>query len=610
MSLNVEKIQTILINDPRTEVGRKKYTIYRGPQNNTFQPVTTTNISTNQVVFNIKPQIRNFVNSTSIGQFPVRIGLYSNAPNSYNLWRSGYCAPRAFALQSATATLSCNMGGAVFTSQIGEYIHAMAHVGFGEYMLANHLSGTPSFLDSSQEYIDMVGSINNPLGSAGDKTPFSVMPRGGFPFYNVVYNSPSMVIIDMVLTEEILLSPWNVSKNLHPGFIGLQSIDITFQMFASNAAYRMVSIALGGADAPGPITSSQIAFNDFNSIYSAPFSYSGIQGPQMLMQYLTPTMTESIPMNNIYPLYNVQPFITTYNTAVAPNTSTGFIQTNNVVFGRIPNRILFFARQSDQYLVSSPSNTDTFLAIEKINVFFDNQTGILSSATQYDLWAIARDNGCTLSFSEWSGASYKPGSLTSKMGLTGSILPLVFGKDIPTQPGYAAGIAGQFNFYVQASFFNLDQVNSLNIAIYVVAITEGVMNISNGITLPQYDVISSQDVLNSNTSTSPYVNYNDIKDVSGGNVWTNIKHFGREVWDSIRHAVSELNNAYRQAKPYIDPFIDAGKILLPFLGAGNDDDGGCDTCTIDDFDIPRASGGRAIHKDTLRHNLRSKKVHH
>lgn len=624
MSLNVEKIQTIRVLNPKIDIGKKKYAILQGPSSDMYTPITTTNIAVSQVVFNVKPQIRNFVNSTLIAQFPVRMRFNTNAPNGNPLLRSSYDAPRAFGLQAAITTITCNMGGAEFSCQIGEYIHALAHLGFGQYMLANHLSGTPNYLDNAQNYIDMVGSINNPLGTIGDKTSFSVQPRGSFE-WNVVHNDQNYAVVDVVFTEEIFLSPWNVSKHQHAGFIGLQAIDIRMNFIGQNPAYRMFSHCDGGALAPGPFTSSQIAFNDFTSVDPAPFSYDGIAGPQLLMEFLSAPLTESIPLNNIYPLYNVQSYITTFNTTVAPNTSTGFITTNNIVFGRIPNRVIIFAREANQYLQSSPTKSDTFLAIEKINVFFDNQPAMLSSANQYNLWEIARENGCNLSFTEWKGQVYRPGSLVNKMGLTGSILPLVFGKDITCNPGTAGGSGGQYNFYFQIQLKNIDTVNPKNIAIYTVAISEGVLNINNGVAMGNYDIISNVDVLTSQTSMSPYINYNDIKDVNGGNVWTNIKHFGKDIWESIKQFAHQAAELYKKAKPYIGPLVDAGKIMLPLFAAGGnqyngdgcDDFGdGCESCDIDNFDIPQkrsqtipqGRGGMAIDKDELKRRMHTKRM--
>jgi hypothetical protein len=607
MSQNVEPIQTVLIKDPRTTMGRKKYAIFRGPQNNTFQPVTTTNIAVNQVVFNIKPRMKDIVSSTLKAQFPIRLALYTNAPNANPILRSGYDAPRNRPLQSMTQNISCNFGGAVVTGQPAEYIHAMSHVGFGEKMLEEDLSGTPTYLDASQSYDNLIGSIKNPLGSYGDCNEFSLMPRGGFPFV-VVANDVNHCVIDMLVTEDIMLSPWNVSKDLHPGFVGLQSIDVTFQFIASNPAYRAWSHSTAGVNAPGPITSSALAFNNFDTIDPNPFSFSAIQAPQLLMQFLTPTLTDEIPLLNMYPLYQVQPYITQYGANVGANSSTGMIQINNVVFGRIPNRVLIFGREQNSQLYSSPSKTDTFFAIEKININFANRDGQLSAATQYDLWKTAVENGCTQSFTEWQGVVYQPGNLTTKIGAMGSVLPLVFGKDIVTDPGYAPGVGGQYNFQFQISFKNLDQVNAKSLAIYVIAISEGVMNISNGIALQNFDVISNLDVLTAATDVSPYVNYNEIKDVSGGNIWTGIKSFAKDVWSDIRTAIRKANEIYKKVKPYIGPIVDVGKTVLPLLAAGEleDEEGGCDDCGGAEYSRAEMIK-RLKKKDTTKKNSRSRK---
>ena len=116
---------------------------------------------------------------------------------------------------------------------------------------------TPSALDMSQEYNDLLGSIKNPLGQFGDSNQDSVGNRGGFANYFVVSNTPTQAIVDCLFCEPIFLSPFYWGCGNATAFINVQDMAWNFT-FVNNPANRMWSHNTLGALAPAAISSSSV----------------------------------------------------------------------------------------------------------------------------------------------------------------------------------------------------------------------------------------------------------------------------------------------------------------------------------------------------------------
>ena len=108
------------------------------------------------------------------------------------------------------------------------------------------------------------------------------------------------------------------------------------------------------------------------------------------------------------------------------------------------------------------SDADCFLPINSVSIQFNNQAGILSSATQQDLYQMAVKSGSNQSWYEFYG---KANTSSSTLGATnvhtsGSILCLEFGRDIQLpEDFYASGSLGNFNLQVQLNVLNNTENN-------------------------------------------------------------------------------------------------------------------------------------------------------
>jgi hypothetical protein len=122
---------------------------------------------------------------------------------------------------------------------------------------------------------------------------------------------------------------------------------------------------------------------------------------------------------------------------VPPFSTTGLINSNNLQLNSIPSMMYIYARTQNQVLYAPGtgcSQTDTYLALENINITFANYTGLLSSCSKYQLYQISYKNGCTMSWSQWSGERTNDASSwntpVAQYSTIGSILGVEFATDL------------------------------------------------------------------------------------------------------------------------------------------------------------------------------------
>lgn len=564
MSLDNNDIPIIKVVDPRVNmsVGSEppKYVSFQGARTVTFDARACTSVSNGNLTYQIKtPSIHTFINKYLYHRVPVRIVLNTDAPNGNVLLRPGCDAFRAFPLSQIYQSVQVGFNGNSVTQNVGTYISALMRYNTPQGLLNHEYSLTPSTLDASQNYSDLSGSIKNPLSFYGDGYGDQCGGRGSFPF-TIVSNTQNQAVIDAVLCEPLYISPFRSGDMCEMGglgYCGLDTMSIIFNIIP-NAYNRMWShnddaniLNLGGA-----ITSGNITFNNFTSLYNAPFSYNILQ-PALLFEYLTPSELQIIPRSLSYPYYNVLNFGLDA-LGIAPQQQVT-LTSSNIVFNSIPSRLYLFCRLKDTVLQSSPTWTDTFLSIENVSITFNNVSGMLSSCSKQGLYNIAVRNGCCDNWTSWSGEQiYKTGSFTEKIAGAGGVLAIDFVKDLGlNSPDLCPGVLGNFSFVATCIF----KWNNTNISLgaqdftfYIIPVMEGVFTIQDIQGNFRVGVLSREDVLQA--KEDPNFTYEDYVHTSGGNIFNSIRKFGENVYNKVRM----LWNKYgRKISPYV-------KSLVPMSG--------------------------------------------
>lgn len=541
MSLSYQPLNPVLVRDPITEVDvTRDYAILKGGNQVTWKKYTTTSISNSAITFSCPPPSGNvFVDRKMYFLLPVRLTFTGVGAGTGNLLNPGQDAPRAFPISSNLETLQAAVNGQSFSIFISDMIQALSHYNTDIKLHNRDYSMTPTYYDQTQAYADLaVGNVRNPLGGYQNGIDHTPMQRGGFPF-TIVSNTPTSAVVDVVFCEPLFLSPFYFGCGNASGFYNVTTMDFNFTFLSnSNRWWSHNNQTLSN-----PISNITAQFSNFNT---PAFSYAENQ-PILLFKYITPDETQVLSPNMpiTYPYFDVQRYPLDFPSSVPGGgvlSSFGLINSNNLQLNSIPRMMYVFARTRNQDLYAPGTGctlTDTYLALQNINITFANYTGLLSSASQYQLYQVAAKNGCGMNWTQWSGQSQNnPASWTTPIaqyGTIGSVFAVEFATDLGLPSDMCPGLQGQFQLQINAQFINTGN-NPINATLYIIIVSEGSFTIPglNSATR-QLGVITKNDILNA--KEKPGVSYDQVRESlygGEGNFFSNLRDFGSKVLDFLR----------------------------------------------------------------------------
>lgn len=545
MSLSYQPLEPILVKDPRTIIDNKRvYSILKAGKRTTFKPWTSTSVSSANINFQTPPPSSSIIIDRKITlTLPMRLTFTATVAPGFQVFNKNYDAPRAFPIHSMLDTVQLTINNCGITQNMGEIIHALLRFNADRKLFAKDYSMTPSCLDASQSYSELVGTIRNPLAFYGDSNYDDVANRGGFSGYKIVLNEsnddvvPKVLtgIVDMICTEQIMLSPLYWGGENASGFANVTSMDWVFNFLNQGAANRAWSHA--NDVTKSVILTSSVQFNNLTA-----FSFR-INQPYLNITYITPdeklVINPQIPIT--YPYFDITKYPTdTRNTLLYGESTT--LQSNNIQLASIPRRIYIYARPANSYYYSNPGVTDCYYSIENLSIQFENYTGLFANATPYQLYEMTRKNHCNMSWSEWSGQGLYFDSglpwnhLSPQFSGPGSIICVEFASDIGLDTNEAPGLGqGTYNLQISVNIKNVNhsgEWDNVPVTLYVLVVSEGSFTISNaGAALTQTAVISTRDVLEA--QQNPMYSYLDVQEVNGGNFMSGLKDFAQKAYQGL-----------------------------------------------------------------------------
>jgi hypothetical protein len=207
-----------------------------------------------------------------------------------------------------------------------------------------------------------------------------------------------------------------------------------------------------------------------------------------------------IPTRNVLPYYDFPRYLSLSDQQSAMmQGQTSTLNSQNIQLSQLPDYFIINVRipMSQQ----TCKNTDSFFTINNISINLNNQSGLLSSATQRDLWRMSQDNHSTQSFAEFSGVqlfSDNSSGVGQLVNTTGSLLVLA-----PSQlslPSFlSSGSVGNFNFQFSISITNRypssQYPNGIQPEICVICCNSGVFVTQQGSSVINTGLLTKQLVL-------------------------------------------------------------------------------------------------------------------
>jgi hypothetical protein len=393
--------------------------------------------------------------------------------------------------------------------------------------LARYNGMTPTLPDSYQSYADATAANNNPFaGFTQMGYDEDLIPRGAFPCtivpaatagganYQAAANAITNINVQLRITEPVLVSPWTFAGDDSQGMYGIQNLNAVYNLSSGNTAsclrFGITSTGVGAA---------------FRYVSAPVVTFVGATDVQLLFQFLTPHPSDLLPSRNVLPYYELPRYLSTNVPSFASGTpaapsSTVTISSASIQLNQIPDKLYITvglpigSRTYDQ--------ADFFLPIQKISINWNNSSGLLSSATQQDLWRMSVENGINQNWLEFSGIAQAntTSTTTPQIATCGSVLCLEYGKDIELKDDYyAPGSLG--NFQLQ---FQVDCVNTTGAAIsagayqlLVITQNSGVFSLERGVASSYLGILTKSDVLEASRQ-KPEAYSDAIRMVGGGKV--------------------------------------------------------------------------------------------
>lgn len=435
--------------------------------------------------------------AANAGQLPINYGVTDSLA--------------AFPLHQLATVMTATINNNSVSVNIRDVLPALLRVN-DRRELQRYNGYTPVAFDTCGSYKDVQGSLLNPLGSWANAADNDLYQRGSFQLIGISTTAPAAgqpvaspfvapvplvalasqtIYISFIVTEPLLLSPFifaNPQSN-NQGFYGVQNMNFVFNIGDATRVWR-------SANYTAAATATPLGSTAITAISVASFTSSSL-----LFNFLTPHPSDLMPARNAVPFYELPRFITS-SVGDAPAVigqgpvTVRTFTSSSLQLNQIPDKLIIQLRNP----LSSTAwgQPDSFLCIQGISINFNNQSGILASATQQDLFRYSVENGSNQSWQEFSGFANVPDNVSGcgkRIALAGSLLILEFGKDIQlTEDYYSSGSLGNFNLQINISAYNQQQY-AINPEMVIICMNSGLFVNERGTSSTYTGILTKQDVL-------------------------------------------------------------------------------------------------------------------
>ena len=334
------------------------------------------------------------------------------------------CSLAPFPFSSLITTVNAQINNTNVSVNLQDILPQLLQLNSKEY-LSYYNGMTPSLPDGQWgSLVESEGSNSNPMaGYANNSYDDRVQGRGSFPVVITVLHqiygggtdtsliSTSLrdtwvVTFQTLVSEPLFLSPftWSAPERNSQGLLGINNISMTFnvdatlkRLFSCGSAYlNLAAGGLGTGLAPGSASNSNL-FTTTGSIggYALP------SNPSLRLKFLSSQPSDLLQAKNIVP-YTDYPRYITGASASSPITggTVATIITQNIQLNQMPSKILVIARVPMQQ--QTPKDASVFLGIANVSINLNNASGLLSSASQMDLWRLSVRNGSNQTWEQFT----------------------------------------------------------------------------------------------------------------------------------------------------------------------------------------------------------------
>jgi hypothetical protein len=491
------------------------YAVQSGASQTTYQPFPATSASNSALIFNVQVPSENVVLgrdiliSTGITFTLTATGVPDTVP-AIDLGNTD--SLQAFPFNSLLNTATAQINNTTVSINTQDVLPSILRMN-NSRELYRYNSMTPSLPDQAYaQYADAIGTNNNPLASYSTASyDLDQVPRGAFPIQvvsvvhtitgggtdaSLISTDPDdtfVIVLQTYVAEPLFLSPfiWGNPEFNSQGLLGINNISFTFnidatakRLFCSSNNY-ITSITLG-------TSGNNNAFTSSGTIGVRPIPTN----PAVLMRFLSTQPSDLIQTKNIVPYIDYPRYLTVSGNnppMIAGATTT--LTSSNLQINQIPDLFLITVRK--------PMSTQTYadsmsqFIINNVSINLNNQSGLLSSASQYDLWRMSSRNGSAQSFVEFGGQALANDSATGEGAIvytTGSVLVINPAYDLSLPDYITCGSLGNYNFQFSVGVTNQFS-STIQPEICVVCVNSGIFTTQQGVSAVYTGILTKEMVL-------------------------------------------------------------------------------------------------------------------
>ena len=540
----------VLVKDDRLMVTDSlNYAVIKGGQNVVSQSQSAISQSTSSISFNLQvPSEQTIVDRKVFVTATVQIGWQTTGNPTLVYGQNIALAP--FPLHQMCSTIQTTINNNVTSINIRDVLPFLVRSNDCRE-LQKSLSSCPTQPDSMFYYSDAVGSAGMyATGVGAGSTPeillngnagntlgnfltgsidTDILPNGAYAgpnarngVYNGALEQPVTLLYSadgityfaqgtqggavasanfwrlvFTTTEPVLCQPFIFSDPVsnRQGMYGVQTIQLQYNIANADRVVRFVESGY---------TTTSYNLTAFTVAQSA--QVLNVTNARLILKYLTPHPSDLLPARNVIPLLTYDRYFSNSNNPVIPQNYASIVQiaSNTYNLTQIPDKICIFFRK--KMTNQRPTDSDGVPIIRNISINFNNNAGLLSSATLQDLYYYSVQAGSNQSFQEFCGQAYVPDLVlkgSSVQPTIGSYLMLDFATIIQlTEDYYAPGSLGNFQLQftcglqgagTQDISGNAFEANTLETVLIVM--NSGIMVTERGQTSTYTGILTKQDVL-------------------------------------------------------------------------------------------------------------------
>jgi hypothetical protein len=403
-------------------------------------------------------------------------------------------ALRQFPIASIMDVLTVQINGETVSDNVADKVHAMLCYGNDAEQRGKDTSTSPCMPDMFQEYADYAtyGSGKNALadyGEAGSK----LEGRGGFP-----YTPSGPRAFEVEVTEPLFMAPFlNGFHHSAEGFVNVNQMNINMR-WKSN-----LSQILSHSSSGNPITTVTVTMT---------------RAPEILTTFITPDLTQQLPALQVLPYSKTQEYVRAMPTLTAGASTT--VVTDSIRLSQVPRRVYLFARH--QRALADQNTSDSFCSIDNLSILWNNQSGLLASASAQDLYRLSAENGCNLTWPQFS--KYR-----------GSVICLEMGKDIGLLDTEAPGVQGSYTLQVTANCSNKSSL-AFTGEFFLVVQNQGTFSISENFARASLGNLDQAMVLSA--KQAPEIHHLTYHQLQGGSFFSGLKNIVHKIARGVQRVAN------------------------------------------------------------------------